>query len=175
MSHGRRNWWCLLAAVGAIHVSGCATILSGRSSELTVDNSGGPTYFTVYDRQHHPVQSGVTPKKLTLKTSEGPFKPARYSVAYAGQNGPMEQSVSTNVNWWTAGNIVIGGVPGLVVDAASGAMWKLDPRVVGQIPSQHVVSNSVQGNEILAGGDGPAQDDGRSPDSVQPASYGAGQ
>ncbi len=113
-------------------LAGCATILSDRSWPVTVDNSGGPTYFVIKDRKNQVVQSGVTPQQVVLKSSAGPFRPARYHVEYAGENGVNHQTINSKINWWTAGNIVIGGVPGIVVDAGTGAMWRLEDTVVGE-------------------------------------------
>ena len=144
-----------------------------------MDNSGGPTYFSVLDNQNHVVHSGVTPQQVTLKSSAAPFRPAKYHVVYAGQDGPHEYALKSSVNWWTAGNIVIGGVPGIVIDAGTGALWKLQPKVIGQVPSQMVVSNEAQGAAVLAGnsrqGSSTADVSGmgtlRPEDNVRPASF----
>lgn len=145
---------CLMVAAFSL-LAGCATILSDRSWPVTVDNSGGPTYYVIKDRKNQVVQAGVTPQQVTLKSSAGPFRPARYHVEYAGEQGVHHQTIEPRINWWTAGNIVLGGVPGLVVDAGTGAMWKLDPTVVGEVPHTAVVSNREQGHAIVMNG-GPS-------------------
>lgn len=141
----------LLATLLCSALSGCATLLSDRSYEVTVDNAAGPTYFSVMDRDNKVVQSGITPQQVTLKSSAGPFRPAKYRIVYASTSGVLEQPLDPDINWWTAGNIVIGGVPGVVIDAASGALWRLDDRVTGRVPMDQLVSNAQQGNAILAG------------------------
>ena len=140
----------LLVLVCTCSLSGCATIVSGRKYEVTMDNSGGATYFSILDNQNRVVHSGVTPQQVTLKSSSAPFQPAKYQVVYAGQDGTQQYDLNASMNWWTAGNIVIGGVPGIVIDAASGALWRLQPSVTGQIPAQSVVSNPTQGAAVLA-------------------------
>lgn len=171
MQNHSGHFWGLVAVSGALTLSGCASIISGRSSEVVVDNSGGPTCFSVYDRNHQLVQSGVTPQKIKLKTSEGPFRPAEYTVAFAGHEGVQQQPLTPELNWWTAGNLVIGGIPGIVIDAATGALWKLDKTATGQISADQIVSNQQQGQRILAGGSendpGPAGQH----HSVHPASF----
>ncbi len=141
----------LIAAMICPSLSGCATLVSDRSYQVTVDNAAGPTYFSVIDRDNKVVQSGVTPQQVTLRTSVGPFRPAKYRVVYASTSGVHEQPLDPDINWWTAGNIVIGGVPGVVIDAASGALWRLDDRVTGRVPVDQLVSNPQQGNAVLAG------------------------
>jgi hypothetical protein len=141
----------LLIALMSPVLSGCATLVSDRSYQVTVDNAAGPTYFSVIDRDNKVVQSGVTPQQVTLRSSAGPFRPAKYRVVYASTSGVHEQPLDPDINWWTAGNIVIGGVPGIVIDAASGALWRLDDRVTGRVAMDQLVSNPQQGNAILAG------------------------
>ena len=104
----------------SLPLSGCATILSDRSYEVTIDNAAGPTYFSVVDRDNRVIQQGVTPQQVTLRSSAGPFRPAKYRVVYAGQSGVQEQPLDPDINWWTAGNIIIGGIPGVAIDAATG-------------------------------------------------------
>ncbi len=144
----------LLISVFACSLSGCATIVSGRKYEVTMDNSGGATYFSVLDNQNRVVHSGMTPQQVTLKSSSAPFRPASYHVVYAGQDGTQQVDLNPGINWWTAGNVVIGGVPGIAIDAASGALWRLQPNVTGQVPPQSVVSNPTHGAAVLAGHSG---------------------
>lgn len=115
-----------------------------------MDNSGGPTYFTVLDNKNRVVHSGVTPQQVTLKSSSAPFRPAKYQVIYASQSEVQQFDVNTSINWWTAGNIIIGGVPGIVVDAGTGALWKLQPAVNGKVASNEVVVDAEQGAAVLA-------------------------
>ena len=147
--------WTLIL-VFASSVSGCATIISGRKSQVTVKNHAGPTYFNVVDHNGNVVHSGVTPAQVTLKTSVKAFRPAKYDVVYAGQEGVYRQEVPRDINWWTAGNIVIGGIPGLLVDAGTGAMWQFDSEVHGSVPAHLVVADRGQGEAIIAGGAMPA-------------------
>jgi len=151
-------------------LAGCATIISDRSWPVTVDNSGGPTYYVIKDRKNQVVQAGVTPQQITLKSSAGPFRPARYHVEYAGEKGVHHQTIEPQINWWTAGNILIGGVPGLVVDAGTGAMWRLDPTVVGEVPHTDVVSNREYGHAIVMNG-GPSAEPSKQESQVQSASF----
>ena len=140
----------LLATLCVSTLPGCATIVNGGRNEVTIDNTGGATYFSVLDRNNRVVESGMTPKQVTLKTKREWLKPAQYHVVYAGQNGVAEYPLNAGLNWWTAGNIIIGGVPGIAIDAATGALWKLDKTVIGNVPLEQIVSNQGQGAELVA-------------------------
>ena len=146
--------WSLILTF-ACSAGGCATIVSGRKDQVTINNSGGPTFFSVVDEKGNIVHSGLTPQQVTLKTSTGPFRPAEYTVVYAGQEGAVRNQIDTKINWWTAGNIVIGGVPGLVIDAATGAIWKFDSEIQGQVPASSAVADLHQGQAIVSGRDVP--------------------
>ncbi len=141
---------CLLLMICGSTVSGCATIVSGRKTEVTLDNSGGATYFSVLDNNNRVIDSGVTPKQVTLKTTQTWLQPAKYHVIYASQDGVEQHDLNAGLNWWTAGNIVIGGVPGIAIDAATGALWKFQPQVIGHVPKQRIVSSENEGAAIVA-------------------------
>ena len=159
--------WSLIL-VFACSLSGCATIISGRKSQVTVKNHAGPTYFNVVDQSGNVVHSGVTPAQVTLKTSVKAFRPAKYDVIYAGQEGVYRQEVSRDINWWTAGNIVIGGIPGLLVDAGTGAMWQFDSEVHGSVPAHLVVADRDHGEAIIAGNNMPASGAMMTAEQIQP-------
>lgn len=178
MMDSTRLWIrCALLLMFVCSSGGCATIISGRKHQVTINNPGGPTFFMVQDEKGAVVHSGVTPQQVTLKSSSGPFRPAKYSVIYAGQEGAFRDELHTNVNWWTAGNIIIGGIPGLVVDAATGAMWRFDSEIQGQVPASLVVADIAQGQAIVSGRDipfsGPPTSTGSmSSATIQQASFG---
>lgn len=132
-------------------LSGCATILSDRKYPVAFENSGGPTYFAVRNRKNEIVHQGVTPQQVTLDSKAAPFWPAKYNVTFAGQGDFVEQrELKANIDPWVAGNILFGGIPGTVVDGATGAMWKLPARVAGEVPTNLAMTDVTQGAKIAA-------------------------
>ena len=167
----------LLISLLACSFSGCASIMSDKKYEVTMDNSGGPTYFTVKDHKSRIVQSGLTPKQVTLPAKTKWLLPAKYNVFYAGRDGVEQHQLKARLDWWTAGNLVLGGVAGMAVDAVTGAMWKLDDRVTGQVPAQNIVSNESEGGTVLASYQSSEPADtttanGLQPTEVRQASFG---
>lgn len=150
MNWNRTVFCWLMTTVVVNSLSGCATIVKGGKNQVTVDNSGGSTYFSVLDSHNRVIDSGMTPKQVTLKTKREWLKPAKYHVVYASQDGIDQYDLNAGFNWWTAGNIVIGGVPGIAIDAATGALWKLQPKVIGNVPAQSIVANESQGAALVA-------------------------
>jgi len=78
---------------------------------------------------------GSSPANLTLKSSAGFFKHQQYKVKIKLDGFPERLIlVSCSVSgWYIAGNIVFGGLIGwLIVDPATGAMWKLDREIINE-------------------------------------------
>ncbi|WP_444929211.1 hypothetical protein ACJJIF_15375 [Microbulbifer sp. SSSA002] len=116
---------------GLVTVTGCASIVSESSYPVTINSTPNGANFTIIDSVGLDVHSGVTPDTITLPASDGFFSSASYTVKYqmAGYN---EQSfeIEAGMDGWYIGNIVFGGLIGwLIVDPATGAMWKLPESV----------------------------------------------
>jgi len=94
---------------------------------------------------------------VTLDTSNGFFSKAKYQVeaSKAGYETSTTQ-ISAGVNGWYFGNILFGGLIGmLIVDPATGAMWKLEDVYSVNLPSAKKVTlksgksfNAIDINEI---------------------------
>src|SRR5690349_18104594 len=66
-----------------------------------------------------------TPGVVSLKRNRKYFLPARYTATIEAPGyAPTNVPIGYTVNPWILGNVVIGGVPGLLVDNATGAAWK---------------------------------------------------
>ncbi|WP_444895551.1 hypothetical protein ACJJI5_01060 [Microbulbifer sp. EKSA008] len=112
---------------GLVTVTGCASIVSESSYPVTINSTPNGANFTIINEAGLDVHSGVTPDTITLPASNGFFSSASYTVKYqmAGYN---EQSflIEAGMDGWYIGNILFGGLIGwLIVDPATGAMWKL--------------------------------------------------
>ena len=139
--------FALLALIPGL--PGCATVLSKRQYQVKVDNPSGQTYFSIKDRKSNVVRTGMTPEEVPLDAYAGIFKPAKYKVTFAGQGGSSQtKELNAGVDPWVAGNILLGGFPGLAVDGVTGAMWKLPDRVEGNVPASYVVSDREAGESI---------------------------
>lgn len=141
----------LLLMVCACGLPGCATIMSDRTYPVTVDNSGGQTYFSIRDRKNQVVHEGVTPSQVNLDAKSHPFFPAKYDVTFVGSDNVVQQrEVKAGVDPWIAGNILLGGVIGTVVDGATGSMFSLPDRVTGTIAEQYAITDMRLGAQIAS-------------------------
>ena len=141
----------LLVACSVPLLQGCATVVSDRTYPVTFDNTGAQTYFVVRDRNNEFVHQGVTPERVTLDAKSYPFWPAKYNVTFAGSgNSTQHRELKAGVDPWVAGNILLGGGLGAIVDGASGAMFKLPKQVTADVPVQYAVIDPKEGARIAS-------------------------
>lgn len=101
-------------------LASCATIISG--SRQTVEIFSEPTNATVSINE---IEIGKTPIIENLKRNQD----YRLVLKLDGYK-PYETVLEKKFNAWYIGNIVFGGVIGLVVDPITGAMYKLQPEEI---------------------------------------------
>lgn len=109
----------------AIALSGCASIISGRTATVTIDSNPSHADVVIHDKHGQEILATHTPARVELRRKDKFIWPANYTATitkpgYKTARVPINQSV----NPWIAGNIVAGGVIGLAIDNATGAAWK---------------------------------------------------
>ena len=83
--------------------------------------------FEVRNSTGQVIHQGVTPGTITLNASDGYFKKAEYTIVFR-KDGYADQvnNLTSSLDGWYVANIVFGGLIGLlIVDPATGAMYKL--------------------------------------------------
>lgn len=118
------------ALSGALIVSltGCASIVSKSNWPVTIRSTPPGAKCVVTNGKGITVQSGETPMMVTVASGSGFFSKGKYAIS-CNKDGfdPVRSELSAHMNGWYWGNIVFGGVIGLlIVDPATGAMWKMD-------------------------------------------------
>lgn len=125
---------CILLTVALLggSLSGCASIVSKSSWPVNVQSNPSGAKCVVAKENGFPLHTGETPMTITLDSSSGFFQTAKYNVT-CNKDGYEKSStqISSHLNGWYLGNIVFGGLIGLlIVDPATGAMYKLDDTYV---------------------------------------------
>jgi hypothetical protein len=104
---------------------GCASIISGRRADIAFDTYPKDACVAIHDDRGRQVTSFNSPGIATVKRQRRFFLPAHYTATIAAPGYQTAQiPIGSTLNPWILGNIVIGGIPGLVVDSATGAAWK---------------------------------------------------
>jgi hypothetical protein len=149
----------LMSVVCLGFLSGCASIVSGGPELVTISsNPPEAKMILCNDRTGQCLAVGQTPYTATLDRSQGFFTPARYSIKCEKEGyDPVQRTLSAGINGWYAGNIVFGGLIGLlIVDPATGAMWdikennmvlNLSPLALKQEKSDIVPDKAIQREE----------------------------
>lgn len=112
----------------ALLLAGCATIISKSSYPVSIDTRPEGAQVSITDRKGKEVYKGRSPSTVVLKSGAGFFTRAEYQVRLSAR-GYAEQVIPVNykLNGWYFGNLLIGGLLGmLIIDPATGAMWRLE-------------------------------------------------
>lgn len=112
----------------ALYLCSCASIVSGGPKTLPIMSQPDEATCEVVDiRTGNTILKTKTPYTATLERSGGFFQNAKYKVKISKEGYmPQEHQIESSINGWYFGNIVFGGLLGvLIVDPATGAMWKI--------------------------------------------------
>ncbi len=121
-----------LAILGALSLCSCDSIVDGGRQKVHIDSNPTGAQVTIYDRHDEKESVNTTPFLARLERKSGYFSGEEYQLVFelAGYQ-KAEARIRSDMNPWYIGNIVFGGLIGLViVDPLTGAMWTLKPRTV---------------------------------------------
>jgi hypothetical protein len=108
--------------------SSCASIVSRSNWPFSVETSPEHATVVITNKKGNEVFRGKTPAAMKLRSGSGFFSKESYVVSLS-MNGYETKKISLEckVNGWYFGNVILGGFIGmLIVDPATGAMYKLD-------------------------------------------------
>lgn len=111
----------------AISLTGCASIVGKNMYPVTFNSHPDEAIIIVKDENGKEMYRGKTPTTITLSSGEAYFHPKKYTVTFS-KAGYEDQTteIKANVSGWYFGNIIFGGIIGLlIVDPLTGNMWKL--------------------------------------------------
>ena len=116
----------VLGAFAAIAISGCSSIIEGTSQDIVV-NSDPSGAKCVFERQGRTIaQVDATPGVITIDKTKHDINITCSKEGY--QDGRYFNK--SDVAAMTAGNLILGGGIGWVIDSASGADNKYDGSVM---------------------------------------------
>jgi hypothetical protein len=117
--------------------SACATLVGGGSSQgVSIASEPSGASFIVKSSSGMQMASGTTPQTISLPRKN------EYAIeftvpGYRSQSLPLTKGV----NGWVFGNLLIGWVPGLIIDFVTGSASKLEPSNV-QVTLQRGVAGA---------------------------------
>ncbi|QEY58999.1 hypothetical protein FXF61_07350 [Pseudomonas sp. C27(2019)] len=124
--------------------AGCASIVSESNYPVRINSTPAGAGYDIVNKKGDMVHSGVTPEQVTLKSGSSYFSGERYQVTYIKENyQPKIATLDTSVDGWYWANLIFGGLIGmLIVDPATGAMYKLPESTTTSLKPLPVVSST---------------------------------
>jgi hypothetical protein len=120
----------LVLSVSAL--SGCASIVHNGPREVSIASEPPGAKVSIYNRSNALVSTNTTPFVAQLEPKYGYFKGQTYRLVFEKDGfTPSEATLKSEVSGWYFGNLVFGGLIGmLAVDPATGAMFNIVPAKV---------------------------------------------
>jgi hypothetical protein len=137
----------ILAAALCLALTGCASIIKGGTQPVTIKSVPEGAAVSVTNRAGEKIHAGTTPATLTLKRGAGYFQSEVYSVAIQKDGyAPQTLTITGSVNGWYIGNILFGGLIGmLAVDPVTGAMYSFPDDVSATLQQQPARTSEATG------------------------------
>ena len=138
--------------------SGCATIVSKSNYPIMINSTPSEAGISITDKKGVEVYRGKTPATVKLRAGSGYFSRALYLVKFDKPGYDIRVvPIEYKLDGWYFGNIVFGGLIGmLIVDPASGAMYKLDTEFIHEDLSQSTSGRPAGELKVYALDDLPA-------------------
>ena len=132
------------ASAAVLALSGCASIFNGPTQVVTIRSAPEGAGVAVTNRAGEKIHTGVTPVTLTLRRGAGYFRAETYTVRLTKEGfADKELTIVGTVSGWYIGNILIGGLIGmLAVDPATGGMYTFPDSVNGTLEPQAAKTSS---------------------------------
>ncbi len=110
-----------LCLVGFITVTtSCGTIINSTTQSVSINSNPSGATISINGQNR-----GTTPAVIELKRKDAHV----VRIELQGYN-PYELALTRSVSGWVWGNIVFGGLIGLVIDASTGGMYMLKPEQI---------------------------------------------
>lgn len=138
-----------LLLVSSVLLTSCASIVSKSNYPISINSVPSNAKITITDKKQQIIYTGNTPADLKLKASAGFFSKASYLVKYEKEGyEPKIVPINFKLDGWYIGNILFGGFIGwLIVDPATGAMYKLDTPFLNETLAKKNTTAKVKTND----------------------------
>jgi hypothetical protein len=141
-----------LFVMSTIMLSACATIVSDSKYPVAIDTTPSGVEFVITNEDGVAVHSDTTPATVVLKSGAGYFNGETYKVSCDIDDKSVDYILDSELDGWYIGNIIFGGLIGfLIVDPATGSMWKLPDTV--NISMDGSTANVVKSDSVEQGFD----------------------
>lgn len=129
-------------------MSGCASIISKSQTPVTITSMPTGATVKITNKKGAEVHTAITPTTVTLKNGAGYFQGETYSLNFEKDGFQKStQLLDTGLNPWYAGNVIFGGLLGiLIVDPLTGAMWRMDDEIGTSMKEDNTKTSTLTSN-----------------------------
>lgn len=146
--------------LSATLLTGCASIISQSNWAVAIKSTPDTANFSITNQNGDKIHSGTTPATVNLASGAGYFDGEKYTLSFSKPGfQDTTATLDTSLNGWYFGNLVFGGILGiLVIDPATGAMFKLPPEFSAVLPAKlSSLENSASDISVLSLNDVPEE------------------
>jgi len=109
----------LLSVIILITVFSCASIVCGTKQDIRINSDPTGAQVSIDGVKY------ITPAVVKMKRGKD------HSLTFTKEGySPVTMKIDKEFNSWVLGNLIFGGVIGLIVDFSNGAAYKLSPEQV---------------------------------------------
>jgi len=127
-----------LSMASSLMMTSCATIVSGTTQKVSFNST--PANASIFINE---VEVGKTPFQTKLERN----KDHNVVIKLEGFK-PYETKLTRKFNAWYLGNIIFGGLIGVIIDPITGAIYQLSPSEVNAQLEQGTAFNKSKGGEV---------------------------
>ncbi|MEE9362360.1 MAG: PEGA domain-containing protein [Cellulophaga sp.] len=112
----------------------CASIIHGTTQMVDFNSQPSGAIITIDGKEY-----GKTPQSISLRRKGrikgDKSKKKEYAVKISLEGYyPYEIKIKREMDGWFLGNVLFGGIIGIIIDASNGAMYKLTPdQIIAQM------------------------------------------
>lgn len=141
--------YLLLLIVSTNLFTGCASIMNSGKENLVIKSTPPEANFTIIDKANNSIIfEGKTPATVVLEKKEA-SRGKEYLVRIDKTDFlTQEVTVDSRVSAWFYGNVVLGGIIGIIVDTTTGNIWTLDKNEIN-VTLDPVLKQSIFQNNRL--------------------------
>ncbi|MDX1949076.1 MAG: hypothetical protein SFT90_01085 [Rickettsiales bacterium] len=125
-----------IVIIFSLITSSCASIISKSQWPVNFQSNPEGSDVSIIDESGKKLFQGTTPTQFVLDSSDGFFSPAKYEVNFTKKGYKEDKKfIKPTINGWYIANILFGGLIGLlIIDPATGAMYKIkEENIVGNL------------------------------------------
>lgn len=136
----------------SLFLPSCASVFNRSNQPVKISSNPSGLNFKITNSANELINSGVTPSTVNLKTSAGYMRPESYTIVFSKKGKDLgRQDLTATLSGWYFGNVLIGGLIGLVVvDPLTGSMYTLGDEVTFNGPALTTIDHPTAGRLAIA-------------------------